>query len=478
MAATAQIIIFSKDRPAQIELLLRSLHVALQDPESAKVAILYRSSPAYRDAYESLARSYAGFQFVDESASASFCMALRQTLDTAATTYLFLVDDQVFLRPFRLGPILQQFAQAGRDCATVSLRLHPGVNYSYCFRTHSPARTLDPATLRVRWADEPNNSDWSVVMSLDGNLYRREDVLPILNETEYANPCFLEHQLVKHTPFAADSFFLCQREPILVTVPLNQTQTTHHHRHGGLVDLAALNQAYLEGARLALLPYWESTGTMVHREQAPLLLRPKDAAAAVAEVIVVDGSQPLPQLLLTLESAALHEPRTAVRLLHADAPACQRLAEAYGYAVDITQAGSMTMARVVESGFFAGGEATKPQKLGEWRAELLANEERVRTGPQRPLSQYTWRNLKPTPPPTLTWASRLQKRLNEAWGKTFRTSRQLAYDASSALAWRVGQPAPGGVRHKLVSLFAGRPATLVEVQRNKPPLTPWKIING
>ena len=130
MASPAQIVIFSKDRPAQLELLLRSLHVAWQDPKSAKVSVLYRSTAMYQAAYQDLARQFSRWHFVDESVSGSFKAGLLKVLEPATPVFIFLVDDQVFLRPFKLGPIVQRFAQMGQACATISLRLHPGVDYS------------------------------------------------------------------------------------------------------------------------------------------------------------------------------------------------------------------------------------------------------------------------------------------------------------------------------------------------------------
>jgi hypothetical protein len=476
MAAPAQIVIFSKDRPAQLELLLRSLHVALQDPKSAKISILYRSQAAYQPAYRELARQYGPWSFVDESGSGSFKAGLLSVLEPAAPVFIFLVDDQVFLRPFKLGPILNQFAQAGRNCATVSLRLHPGVDYSYCFRTHSPARTLVADALQVRWAVEPNNSEWSVVMSLDGNLYRREDIFPILNGTDYNNPCFLEHRMVQGTPFADKSHFLCQREPMVVTVPLNQTQDTHHHRHSGLVDLASLNQAYLDGARIALLPYWETTGRMVHREQVPILLSPRRPADPATEKVVADGRQPLAQLLGILEHAAGQQPRPTVQVAQADTPGVQTLLQAYRTVLNITMLDGPVPTGVEE--YAQTAETANRERVKAWAEERVKNEQRVMAGPQNPLSTFTWKNVKPVPPPHPTLTVRLRKWWKKFREDSYRNSRQWAYDQLAGLAWRLGKPAAGGLRDKVVTLFAGRPAVLAEVQRDRPPLKPWRLING
>lgn len=476
MASPAQIVIFSKDRPAQLELLLRSLHVAWQDPKSAKVSVLYRSTAMYQAAYQDLARQFSRWHFVDESVSGSFKAGLLRVLEPATPVFIFLVDDQVFLRPFKLSLIVQRFAQAGQACATISLRLHPGVDYSYCFRTHSPAQTLENETLKTFWAEEPNNSDWAVVMSLDGNLYRREDILPILQDTDYSNPCFLEHRMVHGTPFGDKSYFLCQREPVIVTVPLNQTQDTHHHRHGELMDLASLNQAYLNGARIALLPYWGTTGRMVHREQTPLLLPPREAAMPSAEKIVADGHQPLAKIMGVLEHAALQQPRPAVLFTQADAANIQPLIAAYETVLEISLFSGPVPTSAAE--YASTAEAANAGRRTTWAEALLQNEMRVMAGPQNPLSTFTWKNIKPVPPPFPTLAVRLQKRWKKFREDAYRNSRQWAYDKLAGLAWKLGRPRGGGLRDKVVTLFAGRPAILAEVQRDRPPLKPWRLING
>jgi hypothetical protein len=219
--------------------------------------------------------------------------------------------------------------------------------------------------------------------------------------------------MVKNCPFSAGTFCLCQPEPLVVTVPINQTQDTHFHRHANLADLASLNQSYLQGSRLALLPFWETTGGMVHREQTPLLL-----SSATDETPPADSAE------------------------------------------------------------------WRQQKTS-WNNDLLAAELRAVAEHQFPLSTRTWRNTQPVLPPLVpglkcppTTGQFVERQfadlLNWLPHQAFLFSRQIAYSILSTTVWFLGQPFKGGWRDKVVSLFAGRPATHEEVHRRRPPQNPWK----
>lgn len=201
------VLIFSKDRPAQLDLLLRSMEEFAGQLYATVTVLLDWSADCYRKGYEILYAERingSGVQFVIDG---DFHTDVMTWLSLAEPLISFLVDDDVF------------YADAPTDVtAPLSLR---GGDYDYPF-------------------------------SVDGNIYDREQIWNLLDGLWFRNPTELEAEgwtMRDKLPFK--SVNPCE-QPCLVGIPLNRVSESSRMPHMGQHEYD-LNESYLKGLRLELL---------------------------------------------------------------------------------------------------------------------------------------------------------------------------------------------------------------------------------
>jgi len=90
-----RLIAFSKDRPAQLDLLLRSV-AALRDP-AVRTAVVYTASDElYEPRVRAVREEHPGVTFADEREAGGFKAATLGLVAEAGDRVAFLVDDIVF----------------------------------------------------------------------------------------------------------------------------------------------------------------------------------------------------------------------------------------------------------------------------------------------------------------------------------------------------------------------------------------------
>ncbi len=195
-------LVFSKDRAAQLDLLLRSIDKHAPRLYS-RVTVLYTTSALdFLDGYAVCVDEHPRVFFAQQH---GFDRDVHDWLRGAGPTVSFLVDDDVF---YRDAPrILRQI----------------------------------PCSLR--------GGDYDYPFSVDGNIYPRGPVVQHLLRFDYNDPTELEanaHAL--RSEFLYDSVAPIGM-PCLVGVPANRVSERSGMPHMG-VDPRDLNDAYLQGERI------------------------------------------------------------------------------------------------------------------------------------------------------------------------------------------------------------------------------------
>jgi len=202
------VLVFSKDRPAQLDLLLRSIDRHALSLYSS-VTILYTATlGSYYRGYDLIQDERPGVRWHWDPAQ-GFETTVRNWLSVAGDVVSFLVDDDVFYR----------------DTPA----------------TGSVLSALTPCSLR--------GGDYDYPFSVDGNIYRRDNVLELLELFNFSNPTELEaraHALRAILPFAE---LVPVEPPCLVGVPANRVSVSSGMPHMG-VDPFMLNERFLNGERL------------------------------------------------------------------------------------------------------------------------------------------------------------------------------------------------------------------------------------
>ena len=271
------LIIFSKDRAAQLDLLLRSLRRFLIPGPPLRCRVLYASSDGdFSRGYDLLRRIHGDLaEFVPQS---DFRADLLSLLDDASRFTMFLVDDDVFIAPFSLDAAEIAVFDRDVDVACLSLRMHPGISRCY---TQAKATPAPPMSAGGRWRWRGLSGDWGYPMSLDAHLFRSGDLIPAVRDLPFANPNSLECALAGRPPLAPT--MACFSRPRVINIPANRVQQTAPNRHMGL-DPAPFNERFLAGGRLDLDAVISGhTGEAVHQEMDLIFIPPAAAATQTAD---------------------------------------------------------------------------------------------------------------------------------------------------------------------------------------------------
>jgi hypothetical protein len=265
-AASLITVIFSKDRPLQLDALLRSFALHCRDLRIARVRVLYTTSDPKLDAlYEQVARENGWAQFIRER---DFRAELRGQI-RKSDYVLFLVDDTLFVRDFSLTEIMSALAKES-DAGGFSLRL--GRNTTYCYsldRTQSTPEFLPVcgSILKYKWPGA--DSDFGYPLEVSSSVYRARDLAPLLAGGEFTNPNSLEAWLAKQTGhFELQPFLLCFEQSAAFSAPVNKVQSVNRNRAGADPANAAeaLSRKFSEGQRVDVAAFSGFVPRACHEE--------------------------------------------------------------------------------------------------------------------------------------------------------------------------------------------------------------------
>ncbi|MGO9178336.1 MAG: glycosyltransferase family 2 protein [Candidatus Limnocylindrales bacterium] len=261
------VLVFSKDRPLQLDAALRSLKLDCDALDPASVRVLYRTStPFFASQYRVLANQHADLAFVREQ---GFKADLMRLVDGSRYVF-FVVDDTLFVRQFSVAQAIRAL-ESEPGCLGVSLRL--GRNTRYCYTVDKlqqpPAfEGLDSGLLSFDWTQAEH--DFGYPLEISSSIYRTEDLLPLLAELEYQNPNTLEAALAaRAASFRANLPRLaCYQQSVAFSVPANLVQTAWRNRVDGRPELTveALGRAFNQGQRLDVQRYQGFVANACHQE--------------------------------------------------------------------------------------------------------------------------------------------------------------------------------------------------------------------
>ncbi len=259
------VVIFSKDRACQLELLLRSFKKYFTEWEQAEKTVVYKTdNHALAQGYQLCQKLHPEFHYVSESTT-PFKQGTLNAINEDNALTMFLVDDIVFKDKFSLlDPEFQQFSN-DLEILCLSLRLHSGVNYCYATNRHvsAPQFREDGA-----WQWIGAEGDWGYPMSLDGNIFSTPIIKFITENIQFYNPNTFESLMAMNSKFFDNTpFMFCYQENSkLLNIPANLVQDMFPARFGNLVTPEELNQRFLNGEIILLEPFMGQKYNAVHVE--------------------------------------------------------------------------------------------------------------------------------------------------------------------------------------------------------------------
>jgi hypothetical protein len=256
-------IVFSKNRPMQLDALLRTL--GSRAPYDGSITVIYLASGAeYERGYELVERGERTRLLAQGN---DFRRAVLSSIDPGIAHTVFHTDDDLFFRPCPATPVVPP------DCAAFSLRL--GRNTTCCYplnrRQHIPDSPADDRWLSWDWTRA--DGDFAYPFSLDGHIFATRLLLRLVGRGPFSNPNELEQQL-HYRRYLAPPRMLAFRESCVVSVPANTVTSTHRNRARDdlATSAAALNDRFLAGLRIDVSQMDFSHVDGAHQE-LPFVLR-------------------------------------------------------------------------------------------------------------------------------------------------------------------------------------------------------------
>jgi len=267
-------IIFSKDRPMQLHLLLESILLNF-NVEDYKLNILYKASnDEYNRGYNMIRDLYPQFTYKKEE---SFKTDLLSLFNDSKYT-VFFTDDDIIYKSFKLNndELHNIFMLTEANC--FSLRL--GLNTVNCYtmqrlnklnnyNTHNFYYDVDLIEPVISWKVADGTNDYTYPMSLDGHIFKTEYIKNLCEILEYSNPNLFEAFLSNFTK--PDMITSSYKHSKLVNSPINRVQETFQNLSGMKYRYSVedLNEMYLDGLILNLekMNFNEITGC--HQEIQP-----------------------------------------------------------------------------------------------------------------------------------------------------------------------------------------------------------------
>lgn len=244
--------VFSKDRAMQLHALLSSYFDKVTN--HCPLVILYKTSnEKSRRSYNSLKVEFQNYPVLFQNETDFRKQVIGWLQNSHADRIFFMTDDAIFLDKFDMNDSLLF------NPLNTILSLTKGFDKTFCFalnqeqqipsffkRTQHNGNNLN----LWHWDDVPDSPDWSYPLSVDGNIFHREELSAALNHLSFSNPNTLEASMQVFLDLFSFREGACYDKVKLVNVPCNIVQKEFHNRSTNYFSIEELQNLWDEGKRI------------------------------------------------------------------------------------------------------------------------------------------------------------------------------------------------------------------------------------
>lgn len=259
------VLVFSKDRPLQLDGYLRSIRKSFYG-EDLNISVLYkRGNDRFCTAYASLVLRNDDVNFIVEK---DFKNDVMEWLDNVKTELVFFGCDDVVFNGFYINKYVSSFFNDHDNTVAFSMRLGKNIIGSLMSRGLSlPPFYYEFPYLFWKLSREVC-PDWNYGFELDGTIYRKDDISKLLKSYNFRCPNTMEGNGVKEFHSLYNGKYMGSFiESILSVVTVNRVQDKFNRRS---VDKQVektpeeLLDAWNNGMRLDINKYWTKTYDRIH----------------------------------------------------------------------------------------------------------------------------------------------------------------------------------------------------------------------
>ncbi|MEG4087691.1 tetratricopeptide repeat protein [Microcoleus sp. POL10_C6] len=260
------VIVFSKDRPLQLQAYLESLFY-YSGMEESSVYVLYKKTDI---SYQNLIDKYSDVNWIAEK---DFYSDLIAIINKAGEFILWGCDD-VFFKSFFNPEVCVKSLKEDSNILAFSLRLGKNIHpYSQLINRQK--------YLLCDWTNAPE-SYWSYPWEVSASIYRTKDVLDLIKiANNITNPNYLEGNLVQYFAIHKENsrrYIACFEKSKSLTLTINRVQDTYLNWFDATVDsdIESLYKYFLEGYHLNWWKFAECDNTVVHVRSEYFQIDPPD----------------------------------------------------------------------------------------------------------------------------------------------------------------------------------------------------------
>ena len=264
-------IVFSKNRACQLDLLLSSIEKNFQDTD--EIFVIYKhTDDLFQKAYDLLVEKFSKNKQIKFVLESDFQEDTIRACSEAKNNYLaFFVDDDIVYRDVSINKLLDGAFTENMSC--ISLRLGDNTVVQDCY-TGQPCIIPDIHNVIEKdggvlfvwnWISlGGRHTNFGYPFSVDGHVYPKEDIIPIIQQYEYDTPNAFEGRFDKNW---LKPDMCCLKTSSVVNTPLNlvgSSQNRAGEQFG--ISLEELNNKYVEGFIISLEDMDFSNITGCHQE--------------------------------------------------------------------------------------------------------------------------------------------------------------------------------------------------------------------
>lgn len=298
-------LVFSRDRAMQLDATLRSFYRHAQEAELVHLWVIYlATNEMHQGQYRQLQDEWAGQRRLLFFPQGKFrqdvlsVMALASQLRGGQAAHrlyhwiagqhrrlgflawpllhfprpsavLFLVDDNLFVRPFSLDAAVSALFS---DPKALGFSLRLGRNTTYCYAVDRPQALPEfqqkpGGILSFDWTTAELDFNYSLEVS--SSIYRMSDMLPALNHMRFTHPNMLDHFLyLERKRFQHRPRLLCFENSVAFCSPVNTVTDNDLNRAGVTYDYSSqeLADRFTRGERIDISRYDGFVSNSCHQE--------------------------------------------------------------------------------------------------------------------------------------------------------------------------------------------------------------------
>lgn len=243
--------VFSKDRPLQLHALLTSYYKRVKNP--VPLTVLYTTSNSEIEGfYSDLKNLFLDRQVVFIKEEDFRRQVLNWLHVTNSDRVFFMTDDAIFLDELDLNDSLLF------NPIEYIFTLRYGMDLDYCYAYNMKQKLpslrkyeeISSKFYTWRWNENFDSPDWSYPLSVDGNVYYRDEILAMCSNINFKSPNSLEMGMQVFSDYFLNRKGVCFEKVKMINIPCNRVQNEVNNRTLQYFSTQDLLDVWKQGKRI------------------------------------------------------------------------------------------------------------------------------------------------------------------------------------------------------------------------------------